>query len=78
MTTFNTFLDKRYFVPIPDNLRPDKNANFCDHAFYHENFGVRFIFNHYDVTIDENYHYYVRCVDRFRAALKSSDGCILV
>jgi hypothetical protein len=75
---FDIFLDKRYFEPIPLHMRQAENVMFCDHAFYRDKFGARHVFNHYDVTLAENYNYYVRCVDRFRAALTSGQRNLLV
>ena len=75
---FAHFLDKRHFSPIPLEKRIDSNTSFCDHQFYLENFGVRSVFNHYDISKDEVYDYYRRCVDRFRKAIRSGDRTLLI
>jgi len=75
---FRTFLDpnQHEFVAIENRTVP--SANFCEHRFYKDKFGVKTVFNHYDITTKEHYDYYVRCVDRFRATLRSRDRTLLV
>jgi hypothetical protein len=75
---FNTFLDKKYYMKVPEERRHGPNVSFCDHVFYMEEFGIENIFNHYDVMQDEPYAYYERCVSRFRAALNSPERSLLV
>jgi hypothetical protein len=75
---FSIFLDRNLHSIVPPEERQIDGANFCDHLFYLENFGVRFVFNHFDVSKHEYYEYYVRCVDRFRSAINSSEPCLLV
>lgn len=70
---FKTFLDRSQYEPVPVDQRPNgPTVNRVQHRFYLASFGVQFVFNHHDVHLDEGYDYIVRCVDRFRAALKSS------
>lgn len=68
---FRTFLDKNYFVKIPEEHRVSDNTQFCDHHFYKSEHNVINMFNHYDVMIEENYLYYQRCCTRFMEALNS-------
>ena len=75
---FTTFLDKRHFQPVPANARSSEDVNLCDHAFYRDRFGVAHVFNHYDISVGHVYDYYVRCVDRFRTALRSNHRNLLI
>lgn len=75
---FCIFLDKRYFVKIPEEHRLSAHTQYCDHVFYKEEYGVSSIFNHYDVTTEENYLYYARCVERFMKSLHSNKRNILL
>lgn len=69
---FKTFLDRSHYEPVPVDQRPHGPAvNRVQHRFYLSTFGVQYVFNHHDVHLDEGYDYIVRCVKRFRAALRS-------
>jgi Putative papain-like cysteine peptidase (DUF1796) len=69
---FITFLDRRQYEPIPlADRRDGADVNRVDHRFYRDKFHVRFVFNHHDVHLDEDYAYIVRCVDRLRDCLDS-------
>jgi hypothetical protein len=70
---FQTFLDPRFYVPIPVEKRVDgPEYNRVDHSFYRAEFGVRFVFNHHDVHLPKDYEYLQRCVARFKASLAST------
>lgn len=57
---FKIFLDKSYYFTVCPSL--------AGHRFYDTN---RHMFNHHDPLVNENeYQYFVRCVDRFRSLLK--------
>ena len=40
-----------------------------EHAYYRDRFGVAKMFNHHDMTLDEDYGYLRRCVERLRGVL---------
>ena len=46
--------------------------------FYRAQFNVHRMFNHHDVHEDKDYAYLVRCVERFRAALRSPQPHLFV
>lgn len=75
---FKIFLEKKYFEYVPDDAREHKDANFCDHRFYLDKFGIKFMFNHYDITQIENYEYYSRCIKRFMQNLESPQKTLFV
>lgn len=63
---FKTFLDKTYYISITDNK--------CGHTFYDNN-----MFNHYNpLTNEDDYNYYVRCVNRFKLLLKNKEPKLFV
>jgi hypothetical protein len=57
---FQTFLNKNLYTDIQIRW----NDNQCGHLFYHPN-----MFNHKDPRKDDDYNYYVRCVQRFTQLL---------
>lgn len=71
---FATFLDRTQYRPIPLERRSHgTDTNRVDHAFYRARYKVQSVFNHHDVHEDKDYGYLVRCVERFRAALRSRE-----
>jgi hypothetical protein len=57
---FKIFLDKSYYFTVCPSL--------AGHRLYDTS---RHMFNHHDPLVNENeYQYFIRCVDRFRALLK--------
>lgn len=69
---FAKFLDRKYHRFVPVEFREVKTANHCDHTYYKDNFGVKYVFNHRDITSNEDFEYYKRCVDRMRHVLSSN------
>ena len=64
-TDFSTFLDRSFFVDEGDD---DK----CGHTFYYP--CGKTMFNHKNpLKNEEDYQYYFRCVNRFRALLQQPD-----
>lgn len=62
---FKVFLDKQYY-----NLLPIENKQ-QGHAYYFS--GGLTMFNHHNPLIEEDYQYFVRCVERFRKVLSQHD-----
>lgn len=75
---FARFLEPAYHVPIPEHERKAPDANFCDHSYYRDHFGVQSVFNHRDITMPEHRQYYERCVQRFLQSLDRGDPTLLV
>jgi len=62
---FNKFLNKSLIVPKKGNQS-------AGHRYYHAN-----MFNHRNpLRSEEDYHYYMRCCDRFKNIIKSSDHIV--
>uniref|UniRef100_A0A6C0AP82 Papain-like cysteine peptidase n=1 Tax=viral metagenome TaxID=1070528 RepID=A0A6C0AP82_9ZZZZ len=58
---FNTFLDKSYYINISDKQ--------CGHSYYN-----KLMFNHHNpLTNEDDYNYYVRCVNRFKELLRREE-----
>lgn len=71
---FRLFLDRSQYEPVPlEDRKAGHAANRVHHRHYRETFGIDFIFNHHDVHLDEDYAYLVRCVERFRAAMRGDE-----
>lgn len=71
---FNTFLDRRYYVPVPlAERKHGPTVNRVQHEFYRKHFGVDFVFNHHDVHLVDDYAYLRRCVERLRQQLDSGE-----
>jgi hypothetical protein len=76
---FKVFLDRGQYEPVPEHDRKDGPlANRVHHRFYREAFGVQHVFNHHDAHLDPAYAHFVRCVERFRQSMKSTDPKVLV
>lgn len=75
---FTAFLDRRFHIKTPMNSIIHVGANVCAHSFYKDNFGVEFVFNHHDITVDHVYDYYVRCVSRFQRTVNGPNETLLV
>ncbi len=63
---FNTFLDRSNYQVIPLEERDVPAANCCDHMFYRDQFGIKYLFNHHNPTEAQVYEHFVRSVERFR------------
>lgn len=77
---FATFLDRSHykFVPLEERKSGEDHTNLSHHIFYLENYGVEYVFNHYDMTDPANAEMYARRVERFRAALAAPERTLLV
>ncbi|MFA5822180.1 MAG: DUF1796 family putative cysteine peptidase [Thermodesulfovibrionales bacterium] len=64
---FSIFLDRQYITP-----KKDRHA--AGHSVYHEN-----MFHHRSpIQTEEDYNYYVRCIERFKRKLSSGDRIMFV
>ncbi|HWK53337.1 MAG TPA: DUF1796 family putative cysteine peptidase, partial [Hyphomicrobiales bacterium] len=63
---FQTFLDPGQYQVMPPEQRPLPEANVCDHAYYRDTCGVRFMFNHHDPSGAKDHGHFERTVERFR------------
>jgi hypothetical protein len=75
---FAAFLDRSQHIPIPLHARPAPDMCYCDHRIFQDRYGLNSIFNHSDPTQQDVYDYFVRCVDRFRAALTARCAGLLL
>ena len=63
---FNIFLDKSYYIEISNKK--------CGHSHYH-----REMFNHHNPLNNENdYNYYIRCVNRFKQLLQYEEHKLFI
>lgn len=69
---FATFLDRKQHVRMQDNPRQS------GHLIYGPRYGRPRMFNHHDITNDNDYSHYCRCVERFMGALASYDDARFV
>lgn len=70
---FSQFLNKEHYSTVPKERRFDDISGFASHDFYAAMDGVYPVFNHHDIMETVHQEYFVRCVDRFRSSLKSTD-----
>ena len=70
---FKVFLDRSYYYPVPVHERKVPEANFCEHLFYKQNFGIHHLFNHHLPNEENDYFHYLQAVQEFRSTLKSSE-----
>ena len=76
---FATFLDRRYYEPVPPERRRDgPTVNLCDHRYYRDEQGIPFVFNHRDPLDDADYAYLQRCVERFRDVARAGTATFLL
>jgi hypothetical protein len=60
---FKIFLDKKYYI--------SKSNTECQHIYYYNGKNDKQMFNHRNPLINEDdYSYYIRCIDRFRNFIK--------
>lgn len=64
---FVHFLDRDQHVSLTEHA----GKNSAGHLRYDRDVYAEGMFNHRDITEDEHYDYYLRCVERFRALLAS-------
>ena len=67
---FRTFLDPSFYAASHD-------TNATEHMFYRSHFDVDDVFAHHDPRNEEDYAYFVRCVDRFRSLLSDRGNTVL-
>ena len=75
---FKVFLDRSHYYPVPVHERKVPEANFCEHQFYKENFGVHHLFNHHLPNEEQDYFHYLQAVDEFRANLRSPEPVLFL
>lgn len=75
---FGLFLDVSQYQPVPVEQRINVEANLCDHRFYRDQFGMRFLFNHHSPDNAEDHAHFVRAVRRFREAMANSQPLLLL
>ena len=63
---FNFFLDKSYYTSISNNQ--------CGHSYYQPNMW----WHHNPLNNENDYNYYIRCVNRFRQLLKYEEHKLFV
>lgn len=69
---FSTFLTAEEILVLTDQEKEDIHANKCDHRFYREQFGVRFMFNHHTPHTSPDREYFRDAAEEFLRTL--NDG----
>jgi len=75
---FRSFLNRDDYVYVADEKRKGASHGYGSIGSYVKKFGMNVVFNHHDMRIDENYDYFVRCVNRFRAAIAGPRRVVLL
>ncbi|MGD7037321.1 DUF1796 family putative cysteine peptidase [Methylotuvimicrobium buryatense] len=75
---FRLFLDPEHYEPVPIENRITPEANLCEHRFYRERFGLRFMFNHHSPDVAKDFAYFERAVQRFRSAMTQPAAPLLL
>jgi hypothetical protein len=75
--SFATLADRSHYEPVIDS-RGTELQGLCHHAYYRNSCGINRVFNHRDMRIEENYHYLLRCIDRFTKLLASNNHKVFV
>lgn len=76
---FKEFLDRGNLKSVPVELRPERHLYRADNIFYRDNYGIKYIFNHHDPDWnDDDYNYFCRCVDRFRATRNGTERVLFL
>lgn len=75
---FRTFLDPQFFVEVPDDEKQDPSSNKCDHAYYREHFGVRFMFNHHVPIDKKDADFFRDAVQAIKSDLDGAYPCVLL
>jgi hypothetical protein len=70
---FATLLAQTQYQPVPVERRVHgAQVNLCDHAWYRDNFGIEYLFNHCDPTTPGDYAALRESVEAFRATAQST------
>ncbi|MFN4329313.1 MAG: hypothetical protein ACK4FF_10605 [Limnobacter sp.] len=75
---FRTFLDPRYFREVPESEKQDKFSNTCDHLYYRDHFGIRYVFNHHKPYEKKDAEFFRDAVHALQTDLDSRQPCILL
>ncbi|KJV38647.1 hypothetical protein VH98_08790 [Acinetobacter brisouii] len=71
---FFQFLNKSQYISTYNT----SNEPSSNHLFYEKNYNIKNMFNHADVTVNDNYEYTIRTVERFRKLLKSDETKLFI
>ena len=71
---FKQFLLLENLQEIPIDKRSNQNVNLCTNKYYEKEFNIKALFNHKNPLVQEDYNYYLRCVNRFKQVLSTKYG----
>lgn len=74
---FKTFLDPNYFHEVAEADKVDHSSNVCDHMFYKEHFGVKFMFNHHKPFEKKDGDFFRDAVHALESDLDGEQPCVL-
>ncbi|MBH3331641.1 hypothetical protein I5L56_18600 [Pseudomonas oryzihabitans] len=66
---FCHFLDRSYYKAAPVSLSSGDSSGAYDHEYFKNKFGIERVFNHHNPSTKSVYEHFVRCVNRFTAAM---------
>lgn len=76
---FKEFIDPARMAENPLSEREHgAGYNKYHNTFYLDNFQVKYVFNHHDMSDQRNVTYFSRCVDRFRRLIRSNEDILLI
>lgn len=70
---FSVFLDRQHYREVNDGQWPK-----ADHVFYSGRYHLPPVFAHRNPVADQDYNYFVRCVERLRKILQNNDPKLFV
>lgn len=75
---FGMFLNKSMYLDTSEGERASIKDNVCEHVYYRDYFGMKFMFNHRSPNPPRAYAYLQRCVQRFRLAMEYDEPKLLL
>jgi len=75
---FQIFLDQSYYQEVLKDEKLDNNANIAQHLYYLKHHHLKFMFNHHSPLTQKGYHYFERCVSRFRQVMHNKNPKLML
>jgi hypothetical protein len=75
---FQIFLDQSYYQNVVKDEKLDNQANIAQHLYYLQHYHLKFMFNHHFPLTQKGYHYFERCVSRFRQVMRNKNPKLML
>lgn len=75
---FKVFLDNQFHHEVAAADKVDPHSNACDHLYYKEKFGVKFLFNHHKPFEEKDGKFFRDAVQGFISDLDGDKPCLLL